>query len=217
MNYDPYWRNPNILWKKSSILAAEPFTVAEYDKFHNEATGSDHFHTAIAPGANTSKSSVYNHFTKSIPPPLSVLTMSQLFGVFPLQSVRNRAPESMTFRTVSVTCVVSAISIFGGYAISLLSLIRQGRALNAINIAEPFFFSICATSSVIFWQMAKQWQAIIVTWSRTERKFLHHPFRKTVLKWKIRSVATVLLLLAFGERKHPSVRKTSVDRIFCYF
>ncbi|KAL9700353.1 hypothetical protein quinque_003794 [Culex quinquefasciatus] len=125
--------------------------------------------------------------------------MSQLFGVFPLQSVRNRAPESMTFRTVSVTCVVSAISIFGGYAISLLSLIRQGRALNAINIAEPFFFSICATSSVIFWQMAKQWQAIIVTWSRTERKFLHHPFRKTVLKWKIRSVATVLLLLAFAE------------------
>lgn len=55
MYYNPYWRNPNILWKKSSILAAEPFTVAEYEKFHNEATGSDHFHTAIAPGVNTSK------------------------------------------------------------------------------------------------------------------------------------------------------------------
>uniref|UniRef100_A0A1S4K3J8 Gustatory receptor n=2 Tax=Culex quinquefasciatus TaxID=7176 RepID=A0A1S4K3J8_CULQU len=174
MHTYPYWRNPNVLWKKSSILAAKPFTVVECGKPQKGASESDHFHTAIAP----------------------VLTLSQLFGVFPLQSVLNRAPESMTFRTVSVTCVVSAISIFGGYTMLLLSLVRLGRDLNAINVAEPIFFGICATSLVIFWQLAKQWQAIAVAWSRTERTFVRY---KSNLKGKIRFVAAALLLMALAE------------------
>lgn len=91
------------------------------------------------------------------------------------------------------------MAIFGGYAVSLLSLKRLARTgLDAINMAEPFFFAVCATSAVLFWALAKEWQFVVTVWSETERVFLRKPFRGKALRSSIRRTAFVVLTLALG-------------------
>ncbi|EAT48938.1 AAEL000012-PA, partial [Aedes aegypti] len=171
---DPLWRDRYILWKNSKILQPDEEPV------NNEENVSeyDFFHIAIAP----------------------VLRFSQLFGVFPLNSVMNRLPGNMLYKSVSFATALSMMAIFGGYAVSLLSLKRLARTgLDAINMAEPFFFAVCATSAVLFWALAKEWQFVVTVWSETERVFLRKPFRGKALRSSIRRTAFVVLTLALAE------------------
>ncbi|XP_062557004.1 uncharacterized protein LOC134221845 [Armigeres subalbatus] len=172
---DPLWRDRYKLWKKTKILQSDEI---RHTSFEDNGPESDYFHIAIAP----------------------VLKFSQFFGVFPLHSVMERLPQNMSFKMVRISTVLSLLAIVGGYAVSAAStkrLVRTG--LNAINMAEPFFFAICATSAALFWALAKEWQFIATMWSETEREFLHKPFRCKKLKNSIRRTATLILTLAFAE------------------
>lgn len=109
-------------------------------------------------------------------------------------------PRNLIFKSYTLTSFVSVVAIFGGYSISALSLKRLSRTgINAINIAEPFFFAVCATSAVQFWSLAKEWKTIITVWSQTERVFLSKPFRVSNLRRRIRLTAVVILMLALGK------------------
>ncbi|XP_062713402.1 gustatory receptor for sugar taste 64a-like [Aedes albopictus] len=152
--------------------------------------------TSLAPGNNNRISKT----TCSLKFCITVLRISQLFGVFPLHTVMNRLPREMLFKSTSWAAVLSMVANFGGYAVSALSLKRLARSgLDAINIAEPFFFAVCATSAVLFWALAKEWQFVVTVWAETERVFLRKPFRGKRLKSSIRRTAIVVLMLALGK------------------
>ncbi|XP_055543533.1 uncharacterized protein LOC129729077 [Wyeomyia smithii] len=177
--YHPFWRNPYVLWTKSTLLVVQDtFEQEHIVSEQHESIEDDYFHAAIAP----------------------VLKISQLFGVFPLSNVMERLPEKLCFKATSLTCFISSIVIFGGYFVSVLSVKRfAAKGINIINIAEPFFFAINATSTALFWQLAKQWSALLIEWQSIEKTFLRNPFRRLPLKRKIRTIALVVLLLALVE------------------
>ncbi|XP_053691092.1 uncharacterized protein LOC128739622 [Sabethes cyaneus] len=177
--YHPFWRNPYVLWNKSALLVVREASEKEQivgEQF--EPIEDDYFHIAIAP----------------------VLKISQLFGVFPLSNVMERLPEKLAFKATSLACFISSAVIFGGYSVSLLSVKRLTvKGINVINVAEPFFFAINATSTVLFWQLAKTWSTLLTEWRRTEKTFLKNPFHRVPLKRRIRSLAVVILFLALVE------------------
>ncbi|XP_058817465.1 uncharacterized protein LOC131680771 [Topomyia yanbarensis] len=176
--HNPFWRNPYVLWKKSSLLVVQAVPKTVLPAYENGPLEDDFFHTAIAP----------------------VLRFAQLFGVFPLNSVMERVPEKLSFESTTLVCLISATAIFGGFSVSVLSIKRLGNGgINVINVAEPFFFGITATSTALFWQLAKRWKVLVDGWSRTEQIFLREPFEKILLRHRIRFVAIIVLSLAFVE------------------
>ncbi|XP_055635570.1 gustatory receptor for sugar taste 61a-like [Toxorhynchites rutilus septentrionalis] len=165
------------LWKKTKILIDQDVVKAEQNCDGYKEEG-DFFHIAIAP----------------------VLLITQFFGVFPLSSVMQNFPEKLVNKPPSITRFISGIVIFGGFSISILSVSKLGaNGLNIINVAEPIFFGISTTGTVLFWKLATQWKSLIMMWSETELTFLKKPLRDKILRRKIRSVATRLLLLGLVE------------------
>ncbi|XP_055605246.1 gustatory receptor for sugar taste 64f-like [Uranotaenia lowii] len=175
----PDWRDAQSLCKKFTMLKMDTtFTCTKTKRFDIEkATANGSFHVAIAP----------------------IFQLSQIFGVFPLGNVMARLPSGYKFRWWHPACLVSSLAIFGGYAVSVFSLLRHLQHLNAINIAEAFFFGLCASITVMMKKIAERWQMITTIWYETEEVFLHQPFTNAFLTRRIRTMAAGMLLLAFVE------------------
>ncbi|XP_055605230.1 gustatory receptor for sugar taste 61a-like [Uranotaenia lowii] len=137
----------------------------------------DRFHQAIAP----------------------IILVIQIFGIFPLGNVMARNPGDYKFGRLHLCYWISAIAIFGGYALATLSINRVWSKLNVFNIDEALFFGINATCSVITWKIAREWKFLTTRWYHTEELFLTDAFVRVSLKWKIRLLAVTILLLALAE------------------
>ncbi|XP_055605231.1 gustatory receptor for sugar taste 64f-like [Uranotaenia lowii] len=131
-----------------------------------------------------------------------IILVSQFFGIFPVGNVLDPNPENFSFGKAHFCYWYAGVTIFGGYAVALLALIRfaaLNQALDIFSIGEVVFFTYNATCSVIFWRIARKWKVLASAWYRTEEVFLTRLFNRQRLKWKIRTFGATMLILAIVE------------------
>lgn len=101
----------------------------------------------------------------------------------------------------------------------------------SVNLVGLVFFSYTTTCAIIFFCIAMQWPKLMVFWSMRESKFLKAPykFHTCKLSFKIRSMAIVIILLAFAEHilflansannqyKHVIMCNITVEKPLSYF
>lgn len=117
--------------------------------------------------------------------------------MLPVGKVLCKDENQAEFRWKSWRTIYSLMFLFCGTVESCLGTRRLLRLGFNINFAEGLMFFIMAVvRGFIFFQLARNWKKIMAMWHKSEKVFLHEPYR--VEGWSLtRKIRVVFIFMAF--------------------
>lgn len=134
---------------------------------------------------------------------ITVLFISQIYGLLPVSNVRSENVRDIKFRWISLRSFYSAVILilniceFGAVVKYIISVGISFHTASTLSL-----YVVCLLEHVFFWRLAINWRSIMKQWNHVEQLFLSVPYRffdEYKMKRRINIVVGVVMLSALGE------------------
>lgn len=146
----------------------------------------------------------------------SAIFVSQLFGLFPINAMSSN-PKNLGFKWKSFRTIFALFIIFCCILTDILALQKQMSAgpLTPRNIASNVFLTSCWVQAVLFFQLSRQWKALVIRWVNTEKLFKSKDYELPKWQWPLKRrilVVTVFYFL-FITLEHLAYQANTIVRV----
>lgn len=129
---------------------------------------------------------------------LSVIYLSQVFGLFPVSGLRSKDPKNVAFKWKSLRTLLSLCFVVTTATISMIVWQKQAEAgpITPSNMIGIVFFVNCFLICLLFFQFSLQFGDLMVQWTATERKLDKLGFVENPECWSMKKKLRVFILVA---------------------
>ncbi|XP_003705354.1 gustatory receptor for sugar taste 64f isoform X2 [Megachile rotundata] len=138
-----------------------------------------------------------------------ILSIAQLFGVFPVAGIRSSSPSKLRFKPLSFLVIYSVFVIIMLLFTTIISVIHTFKVLNAETFQRDggigaatvgaVFYGNSLLGTILFFWLSFRWRSLQCEWRAMERYIDSNSLETPHLRWKFFLISFVILFLALVE------------------
>ncbi|XP_076378783.1 gustatory receptor 5a for trehalose [Megalopta genalis] len=182
----------------------------KYDNIIQEARMNDQTHLSRDEYQHRRNFSPHSNNTESFHCAIGpILSIAQVFGVFPISGVRSPSPSKLRFNMVSFLTIYSICTIMMIFFATAVSVIYMLKTLNAdtfhvrggIGVATvgAVFYGNSLLGSILFLWLSSRWASFQCEYRAMEQYIDSNCAERVPLRWKFFFISSIVLLLALVE------------------
>ncbi|XP_076665650.1 gustatory receptor for sugar taste 64f isoform X2 [Andrena cerasifolii] len=138
-----------------------------------------------------------------------ILSVAQIFGVFPISGVRSSSPTKLHFKRFSFLTVYSTVIVIMTLFVTIISVAYMVKSLNAETFQTrggitgatvgAVFYGNSLLGAILFFRLSSRWMSFQCEWRAMEQYIDSNCADGPRLRWKLFLISAVVVLLALVE------------------